>query len=112
MTKGVVEWPLVLDEAKRLADERGDAFDPAVFDNLSDVIAHASADTPAPLVGLGYWPTIQLSWPSLSLEVFEDRIEVYPASPPGVTCVWYEPHAVGQPFSDAFRRDLSMVLSV
>ena len=106
MTEKRVGWGSVLNEARRLADERGDAIEPAAFDNLADLIAFASANYAEPTVALGYWPTVLLSWQGLSLEVFEDRIEVYPASEPGVGSVWYEPHRGGEPFSAAFTEAL------
>ena len=97
----------MLEEARRLAAVRGEPFDVAVFVTLGDLIRFASIRSPEPVVSLGYYATICLDWPGLSLEVFEDRVEVYPQSPPGTPfSVWYEHHAPGAVFSDDFERAL------
>ena len=101
------QWSHVLEEARRLAAARGERFDTEVFSALGDLIRYASPMSPEPVVSLGYWNTIQLDWPGLSLEVFEDRVEVYPQSPPGSPfAVWYEQHSPGSEFSDDFERAL------
>jgi len=81
-----------------------------VFVTLGDLIRFASVRSPEPVVSLGYWATIQVDWPGLSLEVFEDRIEVYPQSPPGSPfAVWYEEHSPDAGFSDDFERALPKI---
>lgn len=49
----------------------------------------------------GYWPTFQVFWKSLEIEVFGDHIEVYPDGDP--FRVWYEDHQPGDAFSERLK---------
>lgn len=91
---------------------RPDEYDPAtraVIKDLFDLLR--STGRPAPSVGPGYWPTFCVYWDdavgaeNLQLEVFGDRVEVSRFHD-GRTDIWYEDHAPGEGFSEAFIREL------
>ena len=93
-----------------VAKARGERVSAETLGNLVDVVAVAQGQLPPPEVAAGYWPTVLLSWAGLSLEIFEDRIEVYPPTPPGkAIAVWSEPHLPGQELSPAFQTVLATV---
>lgn len=65
---------------------------------------------PAPSIEPGYLPTFVITWDepeasNLQMEVFDDRVEVSRYFD-GRTDIWYEPHAPGESFSEAFIREL------
>ena len=81
--------------------------DERLIANLSDLAAFGSGLAPEPVVSLGVRPAIVLSWPGLTLEVFDDRIEVYRLSEPNsAPDFWFEPHLPGMPYSEDFERVL------
>jgi hypothetical protein len=99
-----LSWSDVVARVRHLLEARGDPVSDALLGNLKDIVELAQAGVALPEVGIGYWPTATLGWPSLTLEIFEDRIEVYPPTPPGkAITVWGEPHTPGQAFSEAFK---------
>ena len=105
---GTVPWQAVVVRARELLETRGDVVSEATLGNLADLTAAALGQLPPPEVAAGYCPTVLISWDGLSLEIFEDRIEVYSPTPPGeATSVWYEPHLPGQDFSPGFQAALA-----
>jgi len=99
-----VPWPDVVARARHLLEERGDAVSDATLGNLRDLADFAQSDVAPPEVGIGYWPTVTLGWDFLAVEIFEDRIEVYPPVPPRKPItVWDEPHRPGGAFTEAFK---------
>lgn len=103
MTKSL-PWSDVVARARHLLEERGDPVSDKMLGNLRDIVDLAQAEVAPPEVGIGYWSTATLGWQSLALEIFEDRIEVYPPTPTGKSIdAWDEPHTRGEAFSKAFK---------
>lgn len=105
------EWKQVKQAVARVVATRPDEYGPSVVRTLDDLLAYVErTDRPAPSVLPGYWPTFLVEWESqeaknLQIEVFDDRYEVSRFFD-GRTDIWYEPHAPGGSFSDAFIAEL------
>lgn len=74
-------WSEVKQAVEQLYDQENGQIEQQTFQNACDLIDLASRRfSPADEVGLGYWPTISLSWTStksIEVEVFPDRYEMY-----------------------------------
>jgi hypothetical protein len=76
-------------------------FDDRTVANARDFLNFARLHCPPPDdVMKGYWSTLCASWSTAEFEVFEDRVEVYPADSEPKD-IWYEWHTAGEPFSPA-----------
>lgn len=105
------EWAQVKQAVAKVVAARPDGYAPSVVRTLDDLLAYVErTDRPAPSVLPGYWPTFLVEWEAqeasnLQIEVFDDRYEVSRFFD-GKTDIWYEPHAPGSSFSDAFIAEL------
>ncbi len=104
-------WAQVKQAVAKVVAARPDEYAPSVVRTLDDLLAYVErTDRPAPSVLPGYWPTFLVEWEAqeasnLQIEVFDDRYEVSRFFD-GRTDIWYEPHAPGSSFSDAFIAEL------
>ena len=111
MGTGADNWAKVKQAVAEVVAARPDEYAPSVVRNLDDLLAHIqSTNRPAPSILPGYWPTFLVEWEAeeaknLQIEVCDDRYEVYRFLD-GRTDIWYEPHADGGSFSDAFIAEL------
>jgi hypothetical protein len=105
----VPTWGQARTSIDRVVAASTEPFEVATIANCHDLLDFLLPHCAPPFVGQGYWPTFQISWDGwkLSLEVFADRIEVYPPSEDRKTVnVWYEPHTPGGGFSEAFVAEI------
>ncbi len=73
-------WPFVEAEIDRIiTDSAEEPFDADIVANAREFVRFAREHCSVPEVGRGYLPTVRFSWsmPSLEIEVFADRFEIY-----------------------------------
>ena len=103
------DWQGIEQRIVEILHESPERFDPNTIANLHDLVSLARERCPPPkALAKGYWSTFIVAWDKVELEVFEDRIEVYPHSD-GAMDIRYEAHSPRSTFSAEFIAELPML---
>jgi hypothetical protein len=100
--------------ARIIATECDEPFTEATIAQIKDFLKYLRGRTPVPMVGKGYWSTLQVWWDdnvwstaaSAQFEIFDTRVEVYKFDDGRVIGIRYIEHVAGESFPADLDDDL------